>query len=233
MPTPLIDISLVDGGAAAIVVGGTLLATLLRSGPAEIRVALHGLKTALGRGYHADEGKAELAASVRAIREDGLLRARPADHVDPAFAEATEALVHDRSLGSLQAALEKHKARRIGEAETAVRVFAQAAELAPVFGMAGTLVALSRLAASDMSAGEAITGAIGLAVVTTLYGILLANLLFAPLARLIERAALREEAARQEVVDWLAAQVAEAMPRRKTVHAQHHALDQVYGTEAA
>lgn len=227
------DIPLLDPTAALIVIGGTLFATLLRCGPAEIAVALHGLRTALGHGYHADEGKAELAASVRAIREDGLLRARPADHADPAFAEATEALLHDRSLGALQAALEKHKTRRLAEAETAVAVFAQAAELAPVFGMAGTLVALSRLSASDVSAGAAITGAIALSVVTTLYGILLANLLLAPLARLVERAASREEAARQEVVDWLAAQVAEVLPRRRGVHAQHHALEQAFGSEAA
>lgn len=224
---------LFDPTAALIVVGGTLLATLLRCGLGEIGIALHGLTAAFGRGYRADDGKAELAAPVRAIREDGLLRARPADHVDLAFAEATEALVHDRSLASLSAALERHKARRVAEAETAVGVFAQAAELAPVFGMAGTLVALSRLTASDLSAGEAITGAIALSVVTTLYGILLANLLLAPLARLIERAAAREEAARQEVVDWLAAQVSEALPRRKTVHAQHHLLEQAYGSEAA
>jgi len=227
------DYSLIDPGAGLIVVGGTLVATLLRCGPREIGIALHGLRAALGRGYRADDGKAELAAPVRAIREDGLLRARPADHVDPAFAAATEALVHDRSLASLQAALEKHKARRVAEAETAVRVFAQGAELAPVFGMAGTLVALSRLSAADLSAADAITGAIALSVVTTLYGILLANLLLAPLARLVERAAAREEAARQEVVDWLAAQVAEAVPRQKTVHGQHHALEQAYGSEAA
>jgi len=224
---------LFDPTAALIVAGGTLLATVLRCGPGEIAIALHGLKAALGRGYRADDGKAELAAPVRAIREDGLLRARPADHVDPAFAEATEALVHDRSLASLQAALEKHKVRRVAEAETAVGVFVQAAELAPVFGMAGTLVALSRLAATDLSAEGAITAAIALSVVTTLYGILLANLLLAPIARLIERAAAREEAARQEVVDWLAAQVAQAMPRRKSVSAQHHALEQAYGSEAA
>ena len=228
-------IPLIDPVAGLIVIGGTLFATLLRCGPGEIGVALRSLGTALGRGYHADTGKAELAASVRAIREDGLLRARPsAGSVDRAFAEATDALVHERSLGALQAALERHKAGRLAEATTAVNVFAQAAELAPVFGMAGTLIALGRLSASDVSAGAAITGAIALSVVTTLYGILLANLLFAPLARLVERAAAREEAARQEVVDWLAAQVAEALPsRRRTVHAQHHALDAAFGTEAA
>lgn len=226
------ELPLIDGTAGLIVVGGTLVATVMRCGPAEVAIALRSLRAALGHGYRAEEGKAELAVPVRAIREDGLLRARPADHVDRAFAEATEALVHDRSLAALLAALEKHKVRRVAEAEMAVRVYTQAAELAPVFGMAGTLIALSHLSTSDLSAGEAITGAIALSVVTTLYGILLANLLFAPLARLIERVAAREEAARQEVVDWLAVQIADALPSRRP--APHgHGRGVAYGAEAA
>lgn len=224
------ELPLIDGTAALIVVGGTLVATVMRCGPAEVAVALRALRAALGHGYRAEEGKAELAVPVRAIREDGRLRARPADHVDRAFAEATEALVHDRSLAALLAALERHKVRRVAEAETAARVYAQAAELAPVFGMAGTLIALSHLSTSDLSAGEAITGAIALSVVTTLYGILLANLLFAPLARLVERAAAREEAARQEVVDWLAVAVADAVPTRRPAP---HGRAVVHGAEAA
>ena len=51
------------------------------------------------------------------------------------------------------------------------------------------------------------TGAISMAVVTTLYGLLLANLLLAPLARMVERAAEAEEAGRQHLTDWLAGQV--------------------------
>ena len=52
----------------------------------------------------------------------------------------------------------------------------------------------------------------GLAVVTTLYGILAANLVLAPLARWVERAAEREERERQVVIDWLSEQVGGALP---------------------
>ena len=51
-----------------------------------------------------------------------------------------------------------------------------------------------------------------MAVITTLYGLLAANLLLAPLARVIERAAQAEEARRQEVLDWLTAQIAADIP---------------------
>ncbi|MEO7913736.1 MAG: MotA/TolQ/ExbB proton channel family protein, partial [Novosphingobium sp.] len=84
-------------------------------------------------------------------------------------------------------------------------------ELAPVFGMVGTLISLNRMADGGIGGGD-FTIAIGMAVLTTLYGLLAANLLFAPISRMIERAAAAEEAERQKMVDWLASQLAESLP---------------------
>jgi len=95
-----------------------------------------------------------------------------------------------------------------------VRTLAQAAELAPVFGLAGTLISLSQLPADGLARG-ALGGAISMAVLTTLYGLLLANLLLAPLARMVERKAKAEEEERQRLIDWLAARLEiELQPRR-------------------
>ena len=84
-----------------------------------------------------------------------------------------------------------------------------------MFGLAGTLVSLSQLPAEGMADGS-FTGAISMAVVTTLYGLLSANLLFAPLARIVERAAEAEEAGRQQIIDWLASQVSPELHRART-----------------
>lgn len=214
MPLPLID-----GLSALIVLGGTLLATLLRSGWRECALTLRAVGAAFRPGFSADRAKGELAVQVRAIREDGVLRARRQPLADREFDEATGALIHHRSVGALLAAHEKHKARRLAEAALAVRVLAQASELAPVFGMAGTLIALNRMPAA--AGADAITGAVGMAVVTTLYGILAANLVLAPLARLVERAARAEDSARQDVADWIAAQVAQGMPHLRP-HSHSH-----------
>jgi len=215
-------LSLIDGPSALIVFGGTLCATLLRCGPRECGLALGALAASLRPTFSAEDAKADLVRQVRAIREDGVLRARPQRVGDREFDEATDALISQRSVGALVAAHEKHKARRMADADTAVRVLAQAAELAPVFGMAGTLIALNRMAGAAMAGGDAITGAVGLAVVTTLYGILAANLVLAPLARLVERAARAEAAGRDEVAEWLAAQVTGALPHLHPAP-RHHA----------
>ena len=66
---------------------------------------------------------------------------------------------------------------------------------------------------------------LAMAVLTTLYGLLLANLVLAPLARAIDRVAGEEEADRQEIVDWLAAQVADEMPGRRAAHHPAALLD--------
>lgn len=205
---------LIDGTAALIVFGGTALATVLRSGTRDLAATGRALLRAWGPGYSAEDGRAELAQQVREIRADGLLRATPRKVDDRELAEATEALIHTRSVEALVQAHERHSRGRRDEAEAGVRVLAQAAELAPVFGMAGTLVALTRMP-SDLATGDAVTGAIGMAVVTTLYGILAANLVLAPLARWVERAAEREESERQQVIDWLTEQVTAALPRAR------------------
>lgn len=206
--------ALFDPASAAIVAGGTALATFLRCGTTNCTLIVVSLSQ-LGRKHFDAEGtKAELAVQVREIQQDGLLRAHPHHFGDREFDEATDALIGRRSVAALHAAHESHKARRVAASSRAAATLAQAAELAPVFGLAGTLISLSQLPADGIAKG-AYSGAIGMAVLTTLYGLLLANLLLAPLARVIERAADAEERERQTIVDWLAEQVAPAIPQRR------------------
>ena len=101
-------------------------------------------------------------------------------------------------------------------------VLLQAAELAPVFGLAGTLVALTRLPANGIER-SAFLVAIGMAVHATLYGLVFAHLMLVPLAGVVERAANAEERGRQAVVDWLASQLALVCP--KVVARSHLAHD--------
>jgi chemotaxis protein MotA len=207
---------LFDPASAAIVVGGTLLATVLRCGPGDCRLALRALRQLGQTRFDADQAKAELAVQVQEIQREGLLRAQPRPSGDRVFAEATDRLIGTRSISALLESHENHKARRMHADNRAVRTLAQAAELAPVFGLAATLISLTQLPADGINR-HAYMSAISMAVSATLYGLLLANLLLAPLARAVERAAAEEEAERQKVVDWLTRQVAGALPRPKPV----------------
>jgi chemotaxis protein MotA len=205
--------SLLDPGAAAIVVGGTLLATVLRCGLGDCRVALGAVGGLSGKRFDGDAAKAELAAQVRRIQRDGVLRAAPQASGDRALDEATDRLIGTRSVSALLETHEAFRARRVAADDRAVRTLAQASELAPVFGLAATLISLTQLPANGIDK-HAYMGAISMAVAATLYGLLFANIVLAPLARAVERAAAQEDAERQRIVDWLAKQVASAMPPR-------------------
>lgn len=216
--------TLVDGPAAAIVFGGTALATVLRCGWHDLATTFAVLGTIGTKHFDADRVRAELAVQLQEIQRDGLLRAKPHAFDDAELDEATGALFASRSVASLIERHEAHKARRLALSNAAVRTLAQAAELAPVFGLAGTLISLSQLPPEGLAQGS-FSGAISLAVLTTLYGLLAANLLFAPLARLIDRAAQAEEADRQAVVDWMAAQVAGSMPAPPRARRAHSPVE--------
>lgn len=206
--------ALFDPASAAIVAGGTALATFLRCGPGNCGRALAAVAQIGRSGFDAERARSEMAVQVQEIQHDGVLRAHPHHIGDSEFDEATDALIKRRSVSALLAAHEKHKARRVEAAGGAASTLAQASELAPVFGLAGTLISLSQLPAAGIAEG-AYAGAISMAVLTTLYGLLLANLLLAPLARMVERAAAAEERERQKIVDWLSDQLAAAIPERK------------------
>ncbi|AXB75663.1 MotA/TolQ/ExbB proton channel family protein [Novosphingobium sp. P6W] len=207
----MISHTLFDPAGAAIVVGGTCLATVLRCGVWDTRMAFAGVARLTRPRFRAAQARAELAPQVQEIQQDGVIRAEPHHFGDEEFDAVTDALIGSRSMGGLQGAHVSHKRRRVDQSRRAVRTLEQAAELSPVFGLAGTLVALTRLPA-DPGAASDFTSAISMAVLTTLYGLLLGNLLFAPLARMIARRAAQEEHERQRVLDWLESQVAGALP---------------------
>ncbi|MEJ5977521.1 MotA/TolQ/ExbB proton channel family protein [Novosphingobium sp. PS1R-30] len=205
--------SLLDPVSASIVVGGTLLATVLRCGTGDCGQALAGIGRLGSKRFDASEARSELAVKVQQIQREGVLRVQPAHSGDREFDEATDRLIGTRSVAGLLEIHEANKQRRLAADGQAIRTLAQAADLAPVFGLAATLFSLTQLPADGINK-HAYMGAISMAVCATLYGLLLANLVLAPLARAVERAAAEEESERQKIVDWLAKQVAGAMPAR-------------------
>ncbi|HBL83402.1 MAG: hypothetical protein A2Y17_04425 [Clostridiales bacterium GWF2_38_85] len=61
-----------------------------------------------------------------------------------------------------------------------IQMFDSLAAYAPAFGMVGTIVGLIQVLQAGMDSPEQLTKAIGVAFITTLYGVLLANLIFTP-----------------------------------------------------
>lgn len=207
--------NLFDPTSALIVVGGTALATVLRCGFHDTRAAVSALLRLTSGRFQPEHARAELAVQIQEIRQDGVLRSQPHHFGDAELDDATDALIGTRSLAGVEAAHHAHKQHRAEQNAAALHVFSQAADMSPVLGLAGTLISLSQLPTAT-GAGGSFTGAISMAVLTTLYGLVLGNLVLAPVGRMVERRAAQEERDRQGVLDWLRGQVAEVLPRGAT-----------------
>lgn len=202
---------LVDPQSAGLVLGGTLLATFVLVGLRMSRMTLFELAQWFRPSFKETRVKAELAGVISDMLHDGVIRAHPRRLSDREFTDATQALVRHRSISALVGEHERHQAIRSERRRLARETLDQAGELAPVFGLAGTLLALSQLP-HDFSADGELMGAISTAVTSTFYGLMLAHLLFNPLARAVERRGMREEKRRHDLIVWLAEQVAAACP---------------------
>jgi chemotaxis protein MotA len=203
---------LFDPVPAAIVVGGTLLATGLRAGRVDMWHTGLQLAGLFRRRFDADQMRKELAPLAHDIRTDGVFRTRARQTGDHALDQAIKAMTDSHSASMLMMQHTVDRKKRLARAQRAAITLAQAADLAPVFGLAGTLVSLAGLSGSGV-ARAMFLGAISQSVLATLYGLLLANIVLAPLARAIERHAESEEVTRQDLIDWIAAQFAAVAPR--------------------
>ncbi|WP_121114697.1 MotA/TolQ/ExbB proton channel family protein [Croceibacterium ferulae] len=192
-----------DHASAALVAGGTLAATALRCGVAELGITLRSIAGLARRRFDPPTIRQRLAGQISDIDADGLIRARARSVGDGEFDRATDALIRYRSVDALFAEHARLSRDRTGGAATACNVLDHAAELAPVLGLAGTLLSLGGLAGA-VDGGSTYADAIAGAVTTTLYGLVLAHFICAPLAAAITRRAAREDAERQAVVEWLA-----------------------------
>lgn len=183
-----------------LVLSGSVGITILRCGWGEARDAVRTAFSLLRPPFDRAEAKAEMAKQVREIADDGFVRAE-AHHIgDGEFDNLTDLLISRRSVDALFEEHELYKSDRADKAARAGRVFDVAAEAGPIMGLAGTLIAL----ASQRAGGSAdLVAAVGMAVLTTLYGLLIANVVFAPVANAIARRNETEERDREAVLAWL------------------------------
>jgi len=199
--------ALFDWSALAIVLGGTLVATVVRCGRFDLALACAHAWGLVRTGFDADANRAAIARWAHAIRQSGVLGADESLPPDADLAAAIAAMVRAGSPHTLE---ETHAAALQTSREQsarAARVFEQAGELAPVFGMVGTLFSMTQIA-PGVASGEASLAAIGMAVLSSLYGVLAAHMVFLPIAAGIARRHDVRETESLRLVRWLAGQIA-------------------------
>lgn len=213
--------SLFDPGSLAIVIAGTVLATVARCGWHDFGAALRAAGGLLRGGFAVEANRRALARAIEAIRRDGHHRADPALPPDRALGLMLETYLRHGALEALGGVRRAERALDEARRVNAAQVFVWAGELAPVFGLVGTLYGLSQLAPpAGVGASAVIMHAVSTAVLTSLYGALIAHLLCYPLASAIERRGLADEQERDTLAEWFIVQIggAEAADRARRAH---------------
>ncbi len=184
-----------------IVVGGTIAATM-------IRFSMKENFSAIGTSFRVlkvDKGIRDLNEIVdmtedllRLVRQKGNLAMQGYDVNNEFYQSGVRMMVdgysHELILQTLK---EKNRLLKEGAA-TSAGVFRAIGEAAPAFGMMGTLVGLIQMLA-NLDNPASIGPAMAVAMLTTLYGAMIANLFALPMADKIESWA-QEESYRQVVI---------------------------------
>ena len=203
-----------DPTALALVGGGTLLATALRTPARDLARAVRALPTLARPRFSAEPLLHQLAAQAKIAGRHGVLALDRSHIADPDLAAGVAAVVDGATPDAVTTLLDQARRARIERHAAAADVWAHAAEAAPAMGMVGTLIGLAAMFA-DMTDPQAIGGAMAVALLATLYGALLANLVAQPIAHRLRGQARAEANERSRLQPPLAALAAREAPRAR------------------
>ena len=193
-----------DPLALAIVGGGTLAGTVLRSASGDLARGVAALGVLPRRRFDVEPLLAQVSALGRIARRHGVIALDRSKIEDPDIAAAVAAIVDGAAPRDVETLLEQRRCARFERQRGAWEVWSGAAELAPAMGMVGTLLGLVGMFAA-MKDPQAIGGAMAVALLATLYGALLANLVLLPVAVRLKRRARHEAQERLRLQPALAA----------------------------
>ncbi|MDF2494388.1 MotA/TolQ/ExbB proton channel family protein [Sphingomonas sp.] len=187
-----------DPAALAIVGGGTIASAILRSPARDLARAVGSLRTLLRGPFSADPLVEQIAALGRIAKRHGAMALDRSVIADPDVAAAIADIVDGHSPAQVAGRLQHLRRARIERHVTVADMWAGMAEAAPAMGMVGTLIGLVAMFV-QMTDPQAIGGAMAVALLATLYGALLGNLVAMPIATRLRTAARVEAFERQRL----------------------------------
>src|SRR5690625_2687193 len=167
-----------------IVLGGTIAATLVSHPFEQVRVIFSLLRVVLARGISTtDEVIPLLVHFAEKARREGLLamEEEAAELGDPFLRKGIQLVVDGVDPELVRNVLQIEINFLAERHESGRRLFQTMGTYAPAFGMIGTLIGLIKML-SDLTDPDGIGTGMAVALITTLYGALLANLVFLPIA---------------------------------------------------
>ncbi|MEJ2158488.1 MAG: MotA/TolQ/ExbB proton channel family protein [Desulfobacteraceae bacterium] len=165
-----------------VVLGGTVAVTFIRFKMADVIGSIGvALKAFLFKLQNPEDIINEMVEYTRIAKKEGLIALEKESPTDPFSAKALRYLSDGYDEGLIEDMLSKDIRLTIQRHETGQQVFKSAGDAAPAFGMIGTLIGLVQML-SSMSDPASIGPSMAIALLTTLYGAVAANLVCIPIA---------------------------------------------------
>ncbi|MEN8719021.1 MAG: MotA/TolQ/ExbB proton channel family protein [Oceanococcaceae bacterium] len=192
----------VDGPSVLIVVGGSVSAVLMRF---PMRDFFTAMMAGFGRAFKdRTDDPLQVIENARELadiaRKSGLIALENVDISNPLLAKGVQYCVDGMDAEFIRKMMHKDIAASIQRNQVGERVFRALGDAAPAFGMIGTLVGLVQMLV-NLSDPSSIGPAMAVALLTTMYGALLGNLVFLPMADKLAHRAQQENRIRALIMD--------------------------------
>jgi chemotaxis protein MotA len=193
----------IDTPSMLIVVGGSIMVVMLRSSLGEFLGAV----SVLGKTFKNkldDQGQLieQIVELATIARKDGMIALEGQEIANPFLAKAISMLVDGTDASVIKGSLEREKNATKMRHDQGAKIFSSWGEIAPAMGMIGTLIGLVQML-GNMSDPKAIGPAMAVALLTTMYGAILANVFCIPVSMKLGNQADIEEASNEMIIEGI------------------------------
>lgn len=195
----------VNGPSLVIVVGGTIFAVMAKFGLGQFL----GAGKVAGKSFFAKNPNlndliVELVSLADEARKGGLLSLEGKEVSNDFLKRGIQLLVDGHDPDVVKGLLARDKNQAVERHSIGSEIFAAMADMAPAMGMIGTLIGLVAMLA-NMDDPKAIGPAMAVALLTTLYGAIIANGMCGPISDKLKLRANEEATVKSLVIDALLA----------------------------
>jgi chemotaxis protein MotA len=197
----------VDVPSLILTLGGSIAVTFFSYSKAQLRALIQAVGALFVESRLSVEDQMyELSRLTRLYQMEGLKGLETQEHLlaDPFLRRGIGLLIDLHNSDKIQATLQNEIATAASRHEISRQILMTLGKLLPSFGLIGTLLGmvmlLKNLSGQDT---QSLPAALGLAVLTTLYGAVLANVVVAPLAARLHSVSVEKDLHMRLITDWI------------------------------
>lgn len=196
-----------------VVVGGTWGATLARISLGQFFGSFKvGLKSLLHKSINAHQLIEEAVELANVARKEGILALEGREIAHPFLERGINLCIDGHAPEVVQKMLSKDINLALDRHANGIQMFKAIGDAAPAMGMIGTLIGLVQML-SNMSDPKAIGPAMAVALLTTLYGAIIANAVALPMADKLKKISKEEKLNKNLILESISSIQAGTNPR--------------------